>query len=52
MILNNGDKYIGSFENDEQNGHGLYYYNDGDRYEGLTIYFYIEDYNMSICDCI
>lgn len=30
----NGDKYVGSFVNDQRHGYGTYYYNSGNRYEG------------------
>lgn len=30
---NNGDKYIGEWENDLRNGHGIYVWNKGGYYE-------------------
>lgn len=34
MYKNNGDREEGDFNDGKLEGKGIYYYNDGDRYEG------------------
>lgn len=37
MIYSNGDAYVGEWKNDKFNGSGIYYHNDGVKYEGNWI---------------
>ena len=34
MLYVNGDKYVGDWKADVQDGKGIYYFHSGDRYEG------------------
>ena len=37
MTWPSGDKYIGDWEDDRRNGHGLYLYTSGNRYKGQYV---------------
>ena len=46
-----GDKYIGEWKDGKRNGHGVYYYHNGDKYDGMKdiLAFYLAIIALCLC---